>query len=152
LEIIRTVLTVTAPGCSPAYFNVHGRTGRYAIERWSTQMTIAMDNQPMTRTHKGKGIASFTMGVTSVVAFVALIGSATVLTQTGKLTPDANIIIGFGVISACFVDLIGIILGFIGAFDRSSKKTYPVWGLSLNIGILVLFAALVFIGLSMKHH
>jgi len=54
--------------------------------------------------------------------------------------------------AACFVDLIGIGLGVFGAVDRASKKTYPALGLVLNIGILVLFAALVVIGLSIKGH
>jgi hypothetical protein len=32
--------------------------------------------------------------------------------------------------------VIGIGLGFFGALDRSSNKTYPALGLALNIGIL----------------
>ena len=115
-------------------------------------MSITMENQATVRTHKGKGIASFIMGVTSVILFLALIGTAGVMTQTGKLTPEINIIIGLSMFAACFVDLIGIGLGFFGALDRSSKKTYPALGLALNIGILALFAALLVIGLAMKVH
>src|SRR5207302_7656308 len=101
---------------------------------------------------QGQGIASFVIGVTSVILFLALIGAAAVLTKSGKLTPELNVIIGLGVISACFVDLIGIGLGIFGTVDRASKKTFPALGLALNIGILVLFAALVLIGLSSKGH
>jgi hypothetical protein len=54
--------------------------------------------------------------------------------------------------AACFVDLIGVGLGFFGALDRSSKKTYPALGLALNIGILALFVALLVIGLAIKGH
>jgi hypothetical protein len=115
-------------------------------------MSITMENQATIRTHKGKGIASFALGVTSVVGILALIGAAAVMTKTGKLTPELNVILGLGMISAVFVDLIGIGLGFFGAADRTSKKTYPALGLALNIGILVLFAVLVVIGLSMKGH
>ena len=115
-------------------------------------MTITMENAATIRTHKGKGIASFVIGVTSVILFLALIGAAAVLTKSGKLTPELNVIIGLGVISACFVDLIGIGLGIFGTVDRASKKTFPALGLALNIGILVLFAALVLIGLSIKGH
>jgi hypothetical protein len=118
----------------------------------SKQMSITMENQATIRTHKGKGIASFALGVTSVIGILALIGIAAVMTKTGKLTPELNVILGLGMISAVFVDLIGIGLGFFGAVDRASKKTYPALGLALNIGILVLFAALVLIGLSMKGH
>ena len=45
-----------------------------------------------------------------------------------------------------------VALGFFGALDRSSKKTYPALGLTLNIGILALFAVLLVIGLAMKGH
>jgi hypothetical protein len=115
-------------------------------------MSIAMENEATIRAHKGIGIASFAIGVISVIIFLALIGAAAVMTKTGKMTPELNVIIGLGMISACFVDLIGIGLGFFGAVDRASKKTYPALGLALNIGILVLFAVLVMIGLSMKGH
>jgi hypothetical protein len=113
-------------------------------------MTITMENQATIRAHKASGIASSIIGMTCVVFILALIGTAGVMAQTGKLTPELNMIIGLGMISACFVDLIGIALGFVGAVDRSSKKAYPVLGLILNIVILVLFVALVVIGLSMK--
>jgi hypothetical protein len=115
-------------------------------------MSITMENQATIRTHNGKGIASFIIGVTSVVFVLALIGTAGVMTKAGTLTPQLNIIIGLGMISACFVDLIGIGLSISGAVDCSSKKVYPVLGLALNVGILVLFGALLAVGLSMKAH
>jgi hypothetical protein len=115
-------------------------------------MSITMENQATIRTHKGKGIASFIMGVTSVILFLALIGTAGVMTHTGRMAPEIAMILGLGMFAACFVDLIGIGLGVFGAFDRSSKKTYPALGLALNIGILALFAALLVIGLAIKGH
>jgi hypothetical protein len=110
-------------------------------------MTIAMENQATVRRHKGAGIASFFIGVTSVISTLALLFTVGVMRQTGKPTPDVDVIIGLGLISICFVDLIGIGLGIFGTADRSSKKAYPVMGLILNIGSMVLFASLVVIGL-----
>jgi hypothetical protein len=115
-------------------------------------MTMTLENPAIIRTHSRIGIASFVIGVTSVISLLALIGTAAVMTQTGKLTPPLQLIIGLGMFAACFVGLIGIALGFFGAVDRASKKTYPVLGLVLNVGILLLFGALVVIGLSMKSH
>jgi hypothetical protein len=115
-------------------------------------MTIAMENQAIIRRHKGTGIASFIIGVTCVISVLALVGAAGVMTQSGKLTPELNVLLGLGILSAGLVDMIGIGLGLFGAVDRSSKKAFPVLGLSLNIGILVVFASLVVIGLSMKAH
>jgi hypothetical protein len=113
-------------------------------------MTMTMDNQTTIRTHKGIGIASFIIGVTCVTLVLGLVGTTGVMAKAGKLTPELSIIIGLGMLSACFVELIGIGLGIFGAVDRSSKKVYPVMGLILNTVILVLFGALVFIGLSLK--
>lgn len=115
-------------------------------------MTITIDNQTITRSHNGKGIASFLIGVMCVISLLALVGTAGVMTQTGKATPELNMIIGLGILAAGFVDLIGIGLGFFAAVDRSSKKIFPVLGLTLNVGILLLVGALVVIGLSMKTH
>jgi hypothetical protein len=118
---------------------------------WEQQMTtMTMENQTVIRTHKGTGIASFIIGVTCIVTVVALIGFAGVMTSTGRVTPELNMIIGLGMITACFVDLIGIGLGLFGAADRSSKKVYPVLGLVLNVVVVALFAVLLIIGLSMK--
>jgi hypothetical protein len=114
-------------------------------------MTITMDNRTAIRNHNSKGVASFVIGVISVVSVLALIVTAGVMTNAGTMTPQLTMLIGLGMISACFVDLIGIGLGVVGAVDRSSKKLYPVLGLTLNIGIVVVFFALLFVGLSMKH-
>jgi hypothetical protein len=115
-------------------------------------MTITMENQVTVSAHNGKGIASFIIGVTCTILLLALIGAAGVMTKAGTLTPEFNIIIGLGMMSVCFVDLIGIALGFFGAVDHSSKKVYPVLGLILNVGILALFVTLLIIGLSMMAH
>ena len=72
------------------------------------------------------------------------------MTSTGRATPELNMILGLGMITACLVDFIGIGLGIFAAADRSSKKVYPVLGLILNLLVVALFAALLVIGLSMK--
>ena len=141
-------------GCRGNTTNTHGPKGGQHGNRnlMSKQMTIKMENLATIRTHNGKGIASFIIGVTSFVFVLAMIGIAGLMTKAGTMTPQLNMLIGLGMISACFVDLIGIALGVLGAVDRSSKKVYPVLGLTLNIGILVLFGALLLFGLSMKAH
>ena len=145
-------MAITARTTRKHYEHTHGPNLANIATRGlrSKQMTMTMENQTTIRTHKGTGIASFIIGVTCVILIMALIGTAGVMAKTGKLTPEFNVIIGLGMLSACFVDLIGIGLGFFAAMDRSSKKVYPVLGLVLNIVILVLFTALLVIGLSMK--
>jgi len=48
------------------------------------------------------------------------------------------------------VNLMGITLGFFGAKDSSSRKFYPLLGLSLNVAILMTLLVLAVVGLSMK--
>jgi len=112
---------------------------------------MIMENQATIRTHKGTGIASFVIGVTCVILVMALIGTAGVMAKTGRITPEFNMMFGWGMMSVCFVvGLIGIKLDFVGAADRSSKKVYPVLGLILNIVVVVLYVAMLVIGLSMR--
>jgi hypothetical protein len=112
--------------------------------------TMTMDNQAVTRSHKGTGIASFIIGVTCLITVMGLVVVAGVTTNAGRATPEFNMIIGLGMISIVFVDLIGIVIGIFGAADRSSKKVYPVLGLILNVLVVALFSALLIVGLSMR--
>jgi hypothetical protein len=113
-------------------------------------MTMTMDNQATVRRHKGSGIASFVLGVTGVVLVLGVFGAAVAMAATTKITPELTMLLGLGMVFACFIDLIGIAFGFVGAVDRTSKKVYPVLGLVLNFIIVALFAALLVIGLMMK--
>ena len=113
-------------------------------------MTMTLENPSVTRAHKGLGIASFVIGVICLITVMGLVVVAGVMTNTGRATPELNMIIGLGMISVVFVDLIGIVLGIFGAANRSSKKVYPVLGLTLNVLVVALFSALLIIGLSMR--
>lgn len=113
-------------------------------------MTMTLENPSATRAHKGLGIASFIVGVTCLITVMGLVVVAGVTTNAGRATPEFNMIVGLGMISAVFVDLIGIVLGIFGAADRSSKKVYPVLGLVLNVLVVALFTALLIVGLSMR--
>jgi len=116
-------------------------------------MTIGMENSGIARSHKGQGIASFAIGTLSVAAVIALIAAAAVAQiKTGKVTSELTMIVGFGLMSVAFVDLIGIGLGVFGAVDRASKKTFPALGLVLNVATLAFFIVSVVIGLSIKAH
>jgi hypothetical protein len=122
-----------------------------AVHIRSTHMTV-IDNQAGVRVHKGVGIASFVIGVTSMILILALFVFAGIMTNAGRATPELNMIIGFGMFFAWAVDVIGIALGIVGAVDRTSKKTFPMLGLTVSTAILLLSIALIVIGLAMKGH
>jgi len=57
-------------------------------------------------------------------------------------------IIAFQVLSSGMLcaNLIGIALGFLGAKDRSSRKFFPLLGLTVNVAILMVFVAAALVG------
>jgi hypothetical protein len=110
-------------------------------------MTITTENQAVIRLHKWQGVASSIIGVTSIIITLLLVGIA--ISETEPPTPmvTALSVISSGMLCA---NLVGIVLGFLGARDRSSRKLYPLLGLALNIAIPMTFLALAIIGLSMR--
>jgi hypothetical protein len=110
-------------------------------------MTITTENQTVIHIHKWQGIASSIIGVTSIIITLLLVGIAMNGTEPPKPMITALWVLSSGMLCA---NLIGIALGFFGAKDRSSRKLYPLLGLTLNIAILMTFVALALVGLSMK--
>ena len=110
-------------------------------------MTITAENQAVILTHKWQGIASSIIGVSSIIVTLLLVGIAMSETE-----PPRPMITALGALSSGMLcaNLIGTALGFFGAKDRSSRKLYPLLGLTLNAAIPMAFVALALIGLSMK--
>ena len=76
-----------------------------------------------------------------------LVGIAISKTELPRPLINASGVLSSGMLCAA---LIGIALGLFGAKDRSSRKLYPLLGLTLNVTVLMVFVALALIGLSMK--
>ena len=110
-------------------------------------MTITTENQTVIFAHKWHGIASSFIGVTSIMITLLLVGIAMSGTEPPKPMMTALWVLSSGMLCA---NLIGIALGFVGGKDRSSRKLYPLLGLTLNIVILTTFVALALVGLSMN--
>jgi hypothetical protein len=110
-------------------------------------MSLGTEYQAVVQSHKGRGIASFIIGVTCIAITLLLVGI-----EMSKVELPKSMIIALGVLSSgsLCAALIGIALGFLGAKDRSSRKLYPLLGLTLNAIVLTVFVALALIGLSMN--
>jgi glucose uptake protein GlcU len=107
-------------------------------------MTVTTENQAVIFAHKWQGIASSIIGVTSIIITLLLVGFAMSGTE-----PSRPVMTALGVLSSAMLcaNLIAIALGFFGAKDRSSRKLYPLLGLTLNVAILMAFVALALVGL-----
>jgi hypothetical protein len=110
-------------------------------------MTITTENQTVIPIHKWQGITSSIIGVTSVIFNLLVVA----ITMSGT-EPPQPVMAASGVLSSAMLcaNLVGIALGFFGAKDRSSRKLYPLLGLTLNIAVLMTLVALAVVGLSMK--
>jgi hypothetical protein len=105
-------------------------------------MTITTENQAVP-THKWQGIASSIIGATSVIITLLLVGLAMRGTELPRPMNTALMVLSSVMLCA---NLVGIVLGFLGAKDRSSRKLYPLLGLILNVVILMAFLALALVG------
>jgi len=107
-------------------------------------MSLSTENQAVVLTHKSRGIASFVIGVACIIITLLLVGIAMSGTELSRPMITALGVISSGMLCAA---LIGIVLGFFGAKDRSSRKLYPILGLTLNVTVLMVFVVLALIGL-----
>jgi hypothetical protein len=107
-------------------------------------MSTSTENQAVVLTHQRRGIASFAIGVACIMITLLLIGIAMRATEI-----PGPMMTALGVLSSAMLcaALIGVALGFLGAKDRSSRKLYPLLGLTLNVTVLMVFVALALIGL-----
>ena len=110
-------------------------------------MTITTENQAVIPIHKWQGIASSIIGATSIIITSLLFGIAMSGTEPPRSMSTALSVLSSGML---FANVIGIALGFFGAKDRSSRKLYPLLGLTLSVAILTTLVVLALVGLSMK--
>jgi hypothetical protein len=110
-------------------------------------MTIATENRAVIPIHKWQGIASSIIGVTSIIFNLLLVGMIMSGTEPPRPMSTALSVLSNGMLCA---NLIGIALGVFGAKDSSSRKRYPLFGLTLNVAILTALLVLALVGLSMK--
>ena len=110
-------------------------------------MTITTENQAVILIHKWQGIASSIIGVTSIIFNLLLVGIVMSGTEPPRPMITALSVLSSGMLCA---NLIGIALGLFGAKDRSSRKLYPLLGLTLNVAILMTLTVLALVGLWMN--
>ena len=91
----------------------------------------------------GLGIASFALGAISVFAFILLSVYATAFNRAAS----ANTLIGEIMALIWMINSLGIGLGVAGIVRRRARKTFAVLGITANLGLMSLSAALIAIGL-----
>jgi hypothetical protein len=106
-------------------------------------MALTTEHQVDLRVHKRRGIASSIIGAASIAFTLLLFWIAVSRTQL-----SAPAVIVLQVLSSAMLcaNVVGLVLGFLGARDRASRKLCPLLGLALNAINLLTYVTLAFIG------
>ncbi|MGG4048497.1 hypothetical protein [Paenibacillus favisporus] len=109
---------------------------------------------PAALKHSGPGIASFVMGLVSLLGYIISAAAAGAIMapylEEGMLDgPNSNAILGLGVvgllmIALVVINVVGTILGIVGTALKNRKKIFAIIGLIVN-AVIVLSIGLFFI-------
>jgi small-conductance mechanosensitive channel len=110
-----------------------------------------------TQKHSRLGIASFVIGLVSLIIFclaVVLafgygvsIASSTPSVQSLESSPTI-LVFGLMMLVSPFLGLVGAVLGFVAVFQKDKKKLFGILGIVVNLLIVLAFCALLVIGLA----
>jgi hypothetical protein len=104
--------------------------------------------------HGGVGIASFILGLVAGIAMFVLIVIAGVMAADapgGQLDENSTeaMTVGCSLIVAAGMAVLGLILGIVGSLQQGSKKVFPVLGIVINGGMMLLVIGLMVLGAAM---
>jgi hypothetical protein len=98
------------------------------------------------RRHGGLGIASFLIGLVSLLIDIGVLVAATYLAARGQPTQQELMIIGGILLLTLVACLLGVGLGIAGAASKTSKKGFPVFGIILCVLVVLIVAGLMALG------
>ncbi|MEK4661974.1 hypothetical protein MHH93_08770 [Priestia sp. FSL H7-0729] len=110
--------------------------------------------------HSGPGIASFVIGLVAILGYILIFFIATMAINEsiGVLTPiqaeeialhPAVILASLAILVGLILNLAGGILGIIGLVLKNRKKVFAIIGTILNGIMLLLFVALILVGMTL---
>ncbi len=113
-------------------------------------------NLPDARKHSRLGIASFVIGIISMLVFCLAIvlafgygitiASSNPSIQSLQGSPTF-LALGLVLFLSPILSLVGVVLGFVAVFQKDSKKLFAVLGLVFNFLIILVFCVLLVFGL-----
>ncbi|PQP82466.1 hypothetical protein C0Q44_13570 [Paenibacillus sp. PCH8] len=119
------------------------------------------EGPPMDRLkHSGPGIASFVIGLVSIVGYILIffIAAMALNDSIGILTPlqaeelalhPAVLLASLSILVCLILNLAGVILGIIGLVLSNRKKVFAIVGTILNGIMILIFAGLIIVGMFM---
>ncbi|MFC7681043.1 hypothetical protein [Paenibacillus sp. GCM10028914] len=109
---------------------------------------------PVEKKHSGLGITSFILSVISLIGYIIMASLGSVMLQAyvtpeGVHQPTQEAIEAMTSLAAVFfiiagINLIGFILGMVGAFSKKQKKSYSIIGAIIN-GVVLITILIIFL-------
>ena len=95
----------------------------------------------------GLGIASFVIGICAFPTWILLgIAIGHQLTDLGGHNRDLILALGFCIYTLLAVNALAVVMGFIAAFRKQSRRTLSILGIALNTIELALMLLVVTMG------
>lgn len=103
---------------------------------------------PEPQKHSGVGIASFIIGmvVGGVQLVLVVVAAAMVMGGASEDSPQM-MVVGCSFLVGMAANLVGIVLGIVGAVQKNRKKVFSILGLTINALVLLGLLGLMVIGL-----
>ncbi|RAI97134.1 hypothetical protein DET54_10594 [Paenibacillus pabuli] len=111
--------------------------------------------------HSGPGVASFVIGLVSIIGYMLTLGIATMAINStiGVVTTPiqveeialhpAVVLASLAVLVCLILNLAGLILGLIGLILKNRKKVFAIIGTILSGVMILAFAVLIIAGIYM---
>ncbi|MCP1183220.1 hypothetical protein [Paenibacillus sp. 1781tsa1] len=137
-----------------------GHADQYNNNRYE-EFPADQERQPLAPLkHSGPGIASFVIGLVAILGYILIFFIATMAINEsiGVLTPlqaeeialhPAVVLASLAIMVGLILNLAGGILGIIGLVLKNRKKVFAMIGTILNGMMILLFVALIVIGMNM---
>ena len=105
---------------------------------------------PVQKKHSGVGIASFVIGIVSMLGVCLTFGLSFYAQSAGSQTSSSmTSAVGFLGICSMVISLIGVGLGIAGVVQKVQSKVFPIIGLVLSALVLLGMCGIMLLGFSM---
>ena len=101
--------------------------------------------------HSGFGVASFIISISVglLMFLVFVIAGIIQVTTPGGMDKESiqAIIVGLSIIALLLFDILAVVLGIVGLFQKGRKKVFAIFGILFSSATVIIMMALMILGL-----
>lgn len=102
------------------------------------------------RKHSGFGVASFIISISAGLLMFIVFAIAAILQVSTPGGMDRQsiqaIVVGLSMIALLFFDIVAVVLGVVGLFQKERKKVFAIFGIIFSSATVILTMALIIVG------